>query len=410
MSDRRAIRAAVIFDNFGPYHLARLGACARLVHVTAIQVCGKSADYAWTNEIPDTHYEVVTLFPAGTSREVQEGDLQRCMEEALERCQPAAVFIPGWSGKAAFFALSWCIRRGVPAIPMSESTEWDEPRKSWKEWVKRRLVGMCSAAFAGGHPHADYMVKLGMPAERVFQGYDAVDNDYFATQVKQARLQDAARRAEYQLPENYFLASARFIEKKNLPRLMEAYSRYRKRAESLNADAGKGKIWDLVLLGDGSLRQSLEDQIQSLNLSAHVHMPGFKQYPDLPTYYGCAQIFIHASTTEQWGLVVNEAMASGLPVLVSNRCGCAQDLVQEGLNGFTFDPLDIDEMSQRMAEISVLEGGLPAMGAASQRIIAEWGPERFASGLKEATEKAMEVGAIKATLIQRLLLKSLLLR
>ena len=146
--------------------------------------------------------------------------------------------------------------------------------------------------------------------------------------------------------------------------------------------------WSLVLLGDGALRPALNSQLSTLNLHDHVQMPGFKQYPDLPAYYGLANAFIHASTTEQWGLVVNEAMASGLPVLVSNRCGCATDLVQDGVNGFTFDPYNIEEMAQLMLKLSTLNPSqLSTMCAASQRIISNLGPERFAQGLKAAVEK-----------------------
>src|SRR5207244_4064698 len=102
---------------------------------------------------------------------------------------------------------------------------------------------------------------------------------------------------------------------KNLPRLLEAFAGYRR----LAGDAA----WELVLLGDGPLRPELVALLKDLELDGHVLLPGFKQYDELPAYYGLAGAFIHASTTEQWGLVVNEAMASGLPVLVSDRCGCA---------------------------------------------------------------------------------------
>ena len=173
------------------------------------------------------------------------------------------------------------------------------------------------------------------------------------------------------------------------------------------------------MLGDGPLRDSLNSQLSTLNLHTHVQMPGFKQYPDLPAYYGLATAFIHASTTEQWGLVVNEAMASGLPVLVSNRCGCAADLVQEGVNGFTFDPYNVEELAQLMLKLSGFQGfrisacrdvSLSAFGLSSQRIIADWGPERFASGLKAAVDKALEVGPIRPTLLQRAILQLLLRR
>ena len=107
-------------------------------------------------------------------------------------------------------------------------------------------------------------------------------------------------------------------------------------------------------------------------------------YADLPAYYGLAGAFIHASKVEQWGLVVNEAMASRLPVLVSNRCGCVADLVSHGENGLLFNPFDRAGLSRCMLEIAGNDGRRTAMGRSSRRRIRGWGPERFATGLHAA--------------------------
>ena len=421
------MKIAIIFDNFGPYHLARLRAAARVADVLGVEVAASSAEYAWKRETESgkqktesgdefqiSDVKTVTLLERGTSRGISSRELAARLNRALEDFQPQAVFIPGWSSRMAFIALSWCARNGVPVVTMSESTEWDEARTGWKEWMKRRIVGLCSAALVGGRPHKDYMVKLGMPAERVFLGYDAVDNDYFAQSAKEVR-------RKFGLPDKYFLASARFIKKKNLPRLIQAYARYRELAEmevgSWKLEVGgensaignrQSAISNLVLLLDGAMCSSLRSQVSSINLGNSVHLPGFKQYPDLPAYYAHAGAFIHASTTEQWGLVVNEAMASGLPVLVSNRCGCAADLVQEGVNGFTFDPLNVEQLAQLMFQVSGFRFQVSEFGAASARIIAGWGPERFASGLMQAAECALRAGPVKPDLLQRTILNALL--
>jgi len=167
--------------------------------------------------------------------------------------------------------------------------------------------------------------------------------------------------------------------------------------------------WSLVLLGDGPLKSDLCHLISDLGLQHSVLLPGFKQYPDLPAYYGLASAFIHASTTEQWGLVVNEAMASGLPVLVSNRCGCAQDLVREGVNGFTFDPYNVEEMANVMLRLTETpKHRLTEMGDASRQLISAWGPERFARGLHDAAETALKNPPPIATVYDRLLLMALI--
>lgn len=130
--------------------------------------------------------------------------------------------------------------------------------------------------------------------------------------------------------------------------------------------------------------------IEELHLQECVVLPGFKQYGELPVYYGLASCLILASTSETWGLVVNEAMASGLPVLVSKACGCCEDLVREGENGFSFDPLSVDEMAEKMRMISHGEYDLAKMGQASQEIIANWGCDNFARNLWRAAQCACE--------------------
>src|SRR5205814_10173918 len=182
-------------------------------------------------------------------------------------------------------------------------------------------------------------------------------------------------------PENYSLASARFIKKKNLPTLIRAYAEYRQMEE--DGDKGQrttdNRPWDLVLVGDGPLKTDLCRLVSDLRLHAHVHLPGFKPYDELPVYYGLAKAFVHASTTEQWGLVVNEAVASELPVIVSNRCGCVPELVQD--NGFTFDPANESELAERLLQMASLSADeRRRLGEASYRIAANFAPDRFGEG------------------------------
>ena len=269
-------------------------------------------------------------------------------------------------------------------VVMSESARQDEPRTWWKEMIKRRIVGLYSAALVGGQHHIDYLVELGMPRERIFTGYDVVDSAYFLRRAEEVRGQKSEVRKKFGLPENYFLASARFIEKKNLARLIRAYAAYRQKSETSG-----NPLWDLVLLGEGPLRETLNSQLSTLNLHGHVHLPGFKQYEELPVYYALANVFVHASTSEQWGLVVNEAIACGLPVIVSERCGCVPELV--GDNGFTFDPINEDELTARLLHVALLsDHDLERLREASRKIAARFGPELFGRGLEDAARMAIE--------------------
>jgi glycosyltransferase involved in cell wall biosynthesis len=246
-----------------------------------------------------------------------------------------------------------------------------------------------------------------MAAERIFPGYNAVDNAYFVERVEGFRNNGSHTGNGIETPGKFFLASARFVGKKNLPRLLQAYARYRQLAEKSAIGNRQSAIWHLVLLGDGPLRSSIFDLRSSLGLEASVHLPGFTQYDELPAYYARAGAFVHASATEQWGLVVNEAMASGLPVLVSNRCGCAAELVQAGKNGFTFDPGNIEELAGLMVKISSDSFPRSDFGRISREIVANWGCDRFAEGVDKAVNGALAAGPRRISSFDRVLLRSL---
>jgi glycosyltransferase involved in cell wall biosynthesis len=136
-------------------------------------------------------------------------------------------------------------------------------------------------------------------------------------------------------------------------------------------------------------------------------LPGFRGYEVLPDFYGLADGFAHVATSEQWGLVVNEAAAAGLPLVVSRPTG-AGALVHEGRNGFLVDPGDIGDVARGLGNVMALS---PArrreMGAESRRIVDAWGPKRFAAGLSEACGYALQQPARKLPVADRLLFRAM---
>ncbi|MBI1180248.1 MAG: glycosyltransferase [Alphaproteobacteria bacterium] len=380
------MRTAILFDNFGPYHLARLRGAAEHGDVIAVEVAARSADYAWERSGVPGGLDHVVL--AETAEDRRSGDrLRRAVRDRLAPLRPDAVAVPGWSSLASLVVTDWAAAAGVPAIVMTETNGWDFRRRAAGEFIKRGVVAHYSAGLGTSRSHAGYLEELGLPAESIFFGYNAVDNGYFEREAARVRAAPALPDAVAALlPASargrYFLASNRFIEKKNLSRLLRAYAAFREGRAEDAAD------WPLVILGDGDLRPALEAEIAELQLAGHVHMPGFCQYGDLPSFYGTAGAFVHASTTEQWGLVVNEAMASGLPVAVSRRCGCAEVLVRDGENGHAFDPFSTDAIRAALAGLAH-SPHLDVMGAASRGIIADWGPSRFGAGLRSAAQQAV---------------------
>jgi glycosyltransferase involved in cell wall biosynthesis len=278
-------------------------------------------------------------------------------------------------------------------VLMSDSNKNDHRRYWLKERLKERFVSQCSSALVGGTESRRYLIELGMAPAAIFDSCDVVDNEHFRVGAEAARWERRRHQAQLGLPEEYFFACARFEPVKNLRRLIEAYAVY--------ALSTRPAAWKLVIAGDGPSRSELEACVHNLRVAGGVIFAGLKTYQELPAIYGLAKALIHVSTKETWALVVNEAMAASLPVLVSNRCGCAPDLVRDGDNGFTFDPLDVKDIAQKMLTVHRDSLLRERMGQRSAEIIAEWGPQRFADGLKRAVEFALDRGPATGTLASR---------
>lgn len=379
----------------------RLQAASRVGPVLSLEMSADTRAYGWEKVERKGDFARVTLFPQGEADDAPVSEMLQRLHQALDEHRPATVAIVGWSFKWSLGALAWCLKNGVPAILLSDSTAISNTRRWHKEVIKRQLMKLYSVALVAGGPQRDYVASLGMPQDRIFRGWDIVDNDFYRVRSDAARANATQLRTDLQLPERYFISVSRFVEMKNVERLVEAYASYRK--------AAGAKAWKFLLIGDGPLRPKVIELQQRFNLGSDLILPGWKQTPELPAYYGLAGTFVLASTREPWGLVVNEAMASGLPVLISNRCGCSKDLVSEGRNGFTFDPLDVAGLAALMARVAEADPNIRnSMGEASRRIIAEWSPEVWAENLSSASRLALSLPRPSPGIFARFLLQRLI--
>lgn len=366
---------AVLFTNYGPYHLARLEGlyhyCRQIGwQVSAIELARSDADYAWKANVENLPYPLATICHQSLQT-VKLPELIVQVYRELNRLQPDVLAIAGYANPGMLAALSWIVSHRKAAILISATKEDDAARQTWQEWIKRGLLTQYRAALVGGQPQKRYLLRLGMPAERIFTGYNVVGNATFHP--------DRIRSLPNPVGKPFFLSVNRFVPKKNLLRLLTAYADYCKQAGD--------EAWHLVLCGDGAQRSEIEQKIKALNLTTQVHLPGFLQLEALLPYYAHAGCLIHASLQEQWGLVVNEAMAAGLPVLLSRTCGCYEDLLIEGINGWGFDPNQADELTQSMLKLT--QSDARSMGQASLTHIQKFSPDYFAQGLVGAAQTAL---------------------
>jgi len=383
---------AILFYNIGGYHAARLRAAHEVCQqegwqLTAIQETDSAQEHPWGDLNKEITFPLKTILDSDIVTDVRDRAPQSTVAASqlpayLNQLQPDILFVPGWGSPFSRAALKWSKSQHVPAILMSESKWDDQPRRWWKEKLKSILyVSHFKSALVGGQAHSDYLAQLGLPKDSIFQGYDVVDNEYFSTRVIEAKRNALKIRQRYpNIPERpYFIAVTRFIARKNVLRLIEAYAQYRL---STTAD----QSWDLVLCGSGQEEENIRAAIQTHQLENSVHLPGFQSYQDIPNWFGLANAFIHPALSEQWGLVVNEALAAGLPALVSNKCGCYPELIVEQVNGFGFDPSNVNQLADLMRKMSAGEVDLNQMSQSAKAHIQQFSPDAFGLGFKKSVQ------------------------
>lgn len=400
MGARSAKRVAVLTQQVSHYHAARYRAARLEFPQLRVYSVMNSADFSeFLSNDADPNTERIYAGMGPYSKAVISGQLWDYMHKRLDEYKPDVVVVAGWSFSESLAAIDWARRAGAHIALMSDSQAHDAQRIRWREAVKRRVVSACDSALVAGATHGEYATQLGIPSERIFYGYDVVDNEHFAEGADEARANARAQRAARGLPQRYLLASGRFLKKKNFPRLVEAFA---------DCIRERDHGFDLMILGDGRERSLVERIAQQRGIAHRLRLPGFRHYDALPAIYGLASGFVHVAIAEQWGLVINEAAAAGLPLVVSSPCGAATALVKEGVNGYLADPGNTADIARALQQLmSLTQEQRDAMGAESRRIVAAWGPERYARGLRAACDAAVNCPPRRLSVTDRALLRGL---
>lgn len=316
---RTAPRIAFAWESLGPSHLDRVDAVAAAgAEVAAIEFSSKSRDYQWEREEPARARCIMLGNPAERLGPVRLGWR---LFRAIRAFGARAAFLCHYHEGAVFLAALLLRLTGCRVYAMIDSKFDDYPRVLWREAGKALLLAPYHGALVGSRRSAEYMRFLGFRRRPVIGGFDALDL---------ARI----RRAVPALPDPVhasrdFLIVARLVPKKNLSFALRAYAAWARQA----AHPRK-----LRIVGHGAEEAGLRALAAELGIADRVILTGWADSAQVYAAMRAALCLVLPSTEEQFGLVVTEALALGLPVLVSANAGAVDELIDNGVSGWIIDP------------------------------------------------------------------------
>ena len=270
------------------------------------------------------------------------------------------VFVFGGFSFPTVMASIYAQWAGVPFIIWSGAIKTGKgPANRFRKLVRRILVQWSDAFITYGTTAAEYLIRLGAKKERVRVAMNTVDLSYYLKETDRIRL-EGTKVDGFQEYNFNFLCVTRFIKVKGVDRLLSAFSRIKSIDRCV-----------LHLVGAGPEQEQCERLADELGIGEKVKFWGFKQEKELPLFYAASHVFVFPTMYDPWGLVLNEAMAAGLPVIASTRAGATRDLIIDGYNGFAVDPQNIDALSEKMNYCLNNHDRLPEIGLNGRKTILE---------------------------------------
>lgn len=385
MSEGRLPRIALLFAQFSAYHVDRCEAVARRMtgrcEVLAVEVATTSETYAWNPSGAVAGTSKLTLFPGRSYDAIGHARKFRAQFAALRRCR--TVFIGIGYNEPDIIVLSWALRVwGVQVVMLSESKFDDRPRRAGFELGKALLLGAYHGAIVGARRQLDYFRYLGFRRRSVLPGYDTVSIDRVLAEGGGVPAPHGVSFAERK-----FVFVGRFVAKKNLFTLLEGYARY--------VDIAGPGVRRLVLAGGGADESALRETARSLGVADLVEFPGFLDSGAIARLLAGSLALVLPSIEEQWGLVVNEAQALGLPVIVSTEVGSRDALVRNLVNGYVIEPCSVEGIAAAMANLAGNAQLWAAMARAAQARAWLGDTERLADAVETILDLAGDVTTVR---------------
>jgi glycosyltransferase involved in cell wall biosynthesis len=382
-TDGRPVRVAAVFPEPTPYRAPLLDRIAAQpeVDLTVVYAADTVARRSW---------RVEPKHPSVFLRGIRIPGAQRILHHdypvtpgvvgALTEIRPEVVVVSGWSTFAAQAAIAWCGVKSIPYLLVVESHD-EGPRSGWRKTVKGTVVPPIVERAAGllvtGTLARDSMIARGAHSERVRVFANTIDVERFGDQVDRL----AATRADLRRAlgagddDVVVLSVARLAYEKGLDTLVRAV-----------AAAGDPRFL-LVAAGEGPLRGALTALAHELDV--RLVLTGDVEWERIVELYAAADVFALLSQREPWAVVVNEAAACGLPLVLSDRVGAAHDLLRDGENGRLVHAGDVEAAASALRELAADSVLRRTQGARSRELAADWGYGPSVEGFLDAVREAV---------------------
>ncbi len=369
-------KVVIIHNIIAPYKVALFNELSKLIpNFEVIFVAEKEKRRDWEIDYKAIEFQYTVLF-RGSLDDLNNYSIARKTWTKLKELNPDTTIICDYSNIFGWSALFWAKINNSDLIFWLSSTFEDRKHSKIKEFLKHYFLKHFDIGLAPGSRTKYYYQTMGMDASKIINTGYGVNNEYFLNAYNKYNREKYLLYEQLRIKnQNNFIYIGRFAQEKNLLTLIRSFSRL------------KNNNWGLLLLGDGPQKENLQMYIKNNQLEDKVLLPGFIQQAEIVKYLITSNVFVLPSLSEPWGLVVNEAMLCQLPVIVSTKCGCQPELVQEGLNGFSFEPNDELILTKIMQEFVNGSYNMKYMGETSLSIVKRHSPsviaQNIVSGIKD---------------------------
>lgn len=386
------MKIVALHTDFRIYWPARLKALSVVLKergdiLFVIEIAGKGSPYSFAQKKEENELDWHILFPNAKPEELNGKKIEKVLFPLLDKIKPDVII----AGAIAFPSGALAVRYGqlnkTKIIVFDDSKIEAVKRNPVVNFIKQAVYSGVDAMFYPAEPWIPTGEFWGFNKNNLFFGVDVVDNKYWSNPQN---LENSYG--------NFLLCVGRQIKVKNFDKIIKAYSKY--------IDAiGHENAYKLILIGDGPERNYIENLITKYEIQDLIIIKSFMNQKDLISFYSNASGFILNSSSETWGLVINEAMASGCPIFASIQCGATETLVKPGINGYNFDCNDIETLSKALIDFHNLSSTKKKeMGNKSKEIISNWGLPKFVDGTTAAIDFVCKNKKRKTSLIDKLII------